>query len=68
MDLAKLLQVLIAGGGGTILYALLARWPWFAGLAAETKRWVAIAASAAVGVVAFVVASVVMQDAPAPAT
>ena len=66
MNLAKLLEVLISGGGGAAVYLLLGRWPWFVGLASEYKRWVAIAASALVGVVAFVVSAVVMQYQVAP--
>ena len=66
MNLQTLLETLVAGGGGVAVYVILGQLAWFQGLAGEHKRWVAIAASAGVGVVAFIVASVVMQYQVAP--
>ena len=68
MNLSQLLEVLISGAGGSILYPLLNSWAWFQEREANAKRWITIGISAVLGVVAFVVASVVMQYAPTPAT
>ena len=65
MDLRTLLEVLISGGGGALVYVALGQWQWFADLASEKKRWVAIGASVLVGVVAYLV-SVAMQYTPPP--
>jgi hypothetical protein len=66
MDFRALLEALVAGGGGSLLYPLLYQWAWFQMLSDANKRWVTIGLSAGVGCIAFVLASVVMQYQIAP--
>lgn len=61
----ELLETLISGGGGVAIYALLNAWPWFGTRTPEEKRWIAIGASAIVGIVAFL-ASTAMLYTPTP--
>jgi hypothetical protein len=66
MNLQSLLEALVAGGGGSLLYPLLNQWAWFQMLSDMNKRWMTMALSAGIGCIAFVLASVVMRYQPAP--
>jgi hypothetical protein len=66
MNLQSLLEALVAGAGGSLLYPLLNQWEWFQWQTETNKRWVTMGLSAGIGCIAFVLASVVMQYQPAP--